>query len=94
MDAINYLTSDAFDDLADFPGFGYPFAAPALPGPVVTDPAFVAVVDTMLLDAALVQTFFTAAMRAAKQATERRPYVAVVGSRNALRHTLHQTGVL
>lgn len=42
--------------------------------------------------------FMTAMLRSARAATEQRPYVVAVGQRtkvrNALRHSLHQTGVL
>lgn len=96
MDAFNFFRSDDIDDTRDFAGFGCPFNPPAPQGPVVTDPTFLAVVDTAIamIDAALAQVFFNAAMQAAKQVSERRPYIAAVGSRNALRHSLHQTGVL
>jgi hypothetical protein len=38
--------------------------------------------------------FMTAMLRSARAATDRKPYIAAVGSRNKLRHTLHQTGVI
>jgi hypothetical protein len=92
VDAINYFRCDDLADIGDEPLFGCPFPSPTLPGPVVTDPQFVAVVDTMtMMHDMMAAAAFMQGMRAA---SERRPYVAVVGSRNAIRHSLHQTGVL
>jgi hypothetical protein len=68
-----------------------PFARQSsLAGLVGTDPAFVAIVDPGYYLA--VKALAHAATQQAAQAG--RPYVAVVGARNALRRTLHQTGVI
>jgi hypothetical protein len=96
---MNEFMSDALDDFRDFAGFGCPFAPPAPMGPVVTDPEFVAIVTTctMMIDAQLMQAFTTGFVQGRKQATETKPYVVAAGKRtkvrNALRHSLHQTGV-
>jgi hypothetical protein len=85
---MNEFMSDALDDLRDFAGFGCPFAPPAPMGPVVTDPEF-----AMLIN--LYDAFGKGLdMGRAKAATETKPYVAAVGSRKALKHTLYQTGVI
>lgn len=96
MDASNYFIADAMDDCRDFAGFDYPFPTRPTFTPVDTDPQFVAIVDTCtaMIDAMAMQAFVSGFVQAQRAASERRPYVAVVGSRNKLRHSLHQTGVL
>ena len=60
-----------------------------------TDPDFLALVDLMDTWATMqLAAAFMSGVQQARAESERRPYVAVAGANKALRHSLHETGVL